>query len=165
MANPKRDLPRAMEATILIVLVLYMGVALAVVMINFLSLTTVASLGGATTLLVYSLVNFSALRLLKDKGPHRILVILAAVACTISIVIWTVHAFKTSPHSLSIFVFFLAISFVAEWLLQGIKGRKIRLGAVNYGVRVKCQSGLTDIVGIVLLQVESKGRFQSGCDR
>ena len=31
MANPKRDLPRAMEATILIVLVLYMGVALAVV--------------------------------------------------------------------------------------------------------------------------------------
>lgn len=111
MANPKRDLPRAMEATILIVLVLYMGVALAVVssvsadelqtsgltisavlaliMINFLSLTTVASLGGATTLLVY----------------------------------------------------------------------------LNYGVRVKCQSGLTDIVGIVLLQVESKGRFQSGCDR
>ena len=217
MENPQRDLPRAMYATILIVLVLYVGVALAVVgsasadelqtsgpmlliqaarsafgeighyvllisavaatitclngglygvtnitftlaekgqlpsrfmkevrsstrgltisavlaliMINFLSLTTVASLGGATTLMVYSLVNFGALRLLKDKGFHRVLVILAAAACTMAIVIWTVYTFKNSPHSLSIFVFFLLISFIAEWLLQRIKGRKIRVGA------------------------------------
>ena len=221
MVNPKRDLPRAMYSTILIVIVLYVGVALAVVssvsaeqlqtsgpmllikaarsafgdighyvllisavaatvtclngglygvtnitftlaekgqlpsrfmkevrsstrgltisavlaliMINFLSLTTVASLGGATTLMVYSLVNFGALRLLKDKGLHRILVILAAAACTMAIVIWTVYTFKHSPHSLSIFVFFLVISFVAEWLLQRIKGRKIRLGAETSG--------------------------------
>lgn len=105
------------------------AVLLALIMINFLSLTTVASLGGATTLMVYSLVNFGALRLLKNKGLHRILVILAALACTMAIVIWTVYTFKTSPRSLSIFVFFLVISFVAEWLLQRIKGRKIRVGA------------------------------------
>ena len=108
---------------------LTISAVLALIMINFLSLTTVASLGGATTLMVYSLVNFGALRLLKQKGLHRMLVILSVVACTTAIVIWTVYTFKHSPHSLSIFVFFMVISFVAEWLLQRLKGRKIRVGA------------------------------------
>jgi len=82
------------------------------------------------TALAMVLVYFIAL---KDKGLHRTLVILAAAACTMAIVIWTVYTFKNSPHSLSIFVFFLVISFIAEWLLQRFKGRKIRPGAETPG--------------------------------
>jgi amino acid transporter len=195
MVKPERDLPRAMYATIGIVMVLYLGVALAVVgsvsaeelagsgpmllvnaarstlgetgyyvitftlaekgqlpsrfmkevqastrgltisaglaliMINFLSLSTVASLGGATTLMVYSLVNFGALRLITGAGFHRVLILLSVVVCVLTILVWTVHTYKASPHALSVFCFFLVISFVAEWLLQRVKGRKIRQGA------------------------------------
>jgi amino acid transporter len=99
---------------------------LALIMINFLSLSTVALLGGATTLMVYSLVNIGALRLITDAGYHRILILLSVVVCVLTILIWTVHTFRTSPQTLSVFFFFMAISFVAEWLLQKIKGRKIR---------------------------------------
>src|SRR5210317_1873218 len=105
---------------------LTISAVLALIMINFLSLSTVALLGGATTLMVYSLVNIGALRLITDAGYHRILILLSVVVCVLTILIWTVHTFRTSPQTLSVFFFFMAISFVAEWLLQKIKGRKIR---------------------------------------
>ena len=99
---------------------------LALIMINFMSLSTVALLGGATTLMVYSLVNFGALRLITDAGFHRVLIMLSVVVCVLTILIWVVHTFRSSPQTLSVFFSFLVISFVAEWLLQRIKGRKIR---------------------------------------
>jgi amino acid transporter len=108
---------------------LTISAVLALLMINFLSLSTVALLGGATTLMVYSLVNFGALRLITDAGLHRLLIILSVVVCVLTILIWTVHTFRASPDTLSVFFFFLVISFLAEWLLQRIKGRKIRVGA------------------------------------
>jgi amino acid transporter len=61
---------------------------LALLMVNFLSLTTVASLGSATSLLVYSLVNFGAWRLVKQKGRHRVLIMLSVVACLSAILVW-----------------------------------------------------------------------------
>jgi amino acid transporter len=108
---------------------LTISAGLALIMINFLSLSTVASLGGATTLMVYSLVNFGALRLITGAGFHRVLILLSVVVCVLTILVWTVHTYKASPHALSVFCFFLVISFVAEWLLQRVKGRKIRQGA------------------------------------
>ena len=108
---------------------LTISAALALIMINFLSLSTVAALGGATTLMVYSLANFGALRLIKDAGFHRVLILLSVVVCVLTILVWTIHTFRASPRTLSVFFFFLVISFVAEWLLQRVKGRKIRQGA------------------------------------
>ena len=108
---------------------LTISAGLALIMINFLSLSTVAALGGATTLMVYSLANFGALRLIKDAGFHRVLILLSVVVCVLTILVWTIHTFRASPRTLSVFFFFLVISFVAEWLLQRVKGRKIRQGA------------------------------------
>lgn len=112
---------------------LTISAGLALIMINFLSLSTVAALGGATTLMVYSLANFGALRLIKDAGFHRVLILLSVVVCVLTILIWTIHTFRASPRTLLVFFFFLVISFVAEWLLQRIKGRKIRQGAEASG--------------------------------
>jgi amino acid transporter len=112
---------------------LTISAGLALIMINFLSLSTVAALGGATTLMVYSLANFGALRLIKDAGFHRVLILLSVVVCVLTILVWTIHTFRASPRTLSVFFFFLVISFVAEWLLQRVKGRKIRQGAAAPG--------------------------------
>jgi amino acid transporter len=81
---------------------LTISAVLALVMINFLSLSAVASLGGATTLMVYSLVNFGALRLITGAGFHRLLIILSVVVCVLTILIWTVHTFRASPDTLSV---------------------------------------------------------------
>ena len=91
---------------------------LALLMVNLLSLTTVASLGSATSLLVYTLVNFGALRLVKQKGMHRFLMVLSIVACLFAILVWILYTLKTSPGSFSIFISFLVIAFVSEGLLQ-----------------------------------------------
>lgn len=87
-------------------------------MVNFLSLTTVASLGSATSLLVYSLVNFGALRLVGERGVHRTFIALSVVACLFAVLVWVLYTVKTSPHSFSILLSFLVIAFVAENLLQ-----------------------------------------------
>jgi amino acid transporter len=99
---------------------------LSLLMVNFLSLTVVASLGSATSLLVYTLVNFGALRLVAQKGVHRVLIALSVVACLLAILVWILYTLKTSPHALSIFLSFVVISFVSEGLLQRYHGRRIR---------------------------------------
>lgn len=98
---------------------------LALLMVNFLTLTTVASLGSSTSLLVYSLVNFGALRLVKQKGRHRVLIMLSVVACLSAILVWILYTLKTSPSSLSLFFSFLIIAFVSEALLQRYRRRRI----------------------------------------
>ena len=104
---------------------LSISVVIALVMINFLTLTTVASLGSATSLLVYSLVNFGALRLIQGSLVKRTLISLSVIACVFAITIWVIYTLRSSPSSLGIFAFFLIASFVAETLLQRIKGRRI----------------------------------------
>ena len=105
---------------------LTISAVLALFMVNFLSLTTVASLGSATSLLVYSLVNFGALRLVTEKGIHRFLILLSVIACVAAVLIWILYTLSTSPGSLSIFISFLAIAFVSEGLFQRYTGRQIR---------------------------------------
>jgi amino acid transporter len=100
---------------------------LALLMVNFMSLTTISSIGGATLLLVYFLVNLGALRLVKQKGIHRLLIMLSVVACFLAVMIWILHTLKTSPGSFSIFLFFLIIAFVLEVLLQRYYRRRIRI--------------------------------------
>ena len=99
---------------------------LALLMVNLLSLTTVASLGSATSLLVYTLVNFGALRLVKKKGVHRLLMVLSIVACLFAILVWILYTLKTSPGSFSIFISFLFIAFISEGLLQRYHRGRLR---------------------------------------
>ena len=94
------------------------SVFIALIMVNFMSLAKVASLGSATSLLVYSLVNFGALRLITEKGLHRILIILSLVACIFAVLVWVAFTLKHSPDSLFIFGCFLAFAFAAEGLIQ-----------------------------------------------
>ena len=104
---------------------LTISAVLALLMVNFLTLTTVASLGAATSLLVYSLVNFGAWRLLADTGWHRFVILLSIIACVLAIVVWVLYTLRTSPGSFSIFLSFLVIAFVSEGLLQRYHGRRI----------------------------------------
>ena len=107
---------------------LTVSAALGLIMINFLTLTTVASLGSATSLLVYSLVNIGAYRLIRDGGMSRILIFLSVVACAMAIGVWVLYTLSNSPESLWIFFVFLIGAYVTELLLQRFKGRKVLAG-------------------------------------
>ena len=107
---------------------------LALLMVNLLTLTTVASLGSATSLLVYSLVNFGTRRLVGQEGVHRVVILSSVLACLLAILVWILYTLKTSPGSLSIFLSFLILAFVSESLLQRYHGRRI-LVQKDWGAR------------------------------
>ena len=105
---------------------LTISAALALLMVNFMSLTEVATLGSAVSLFVYSLVNYGALRLIKQRGVHRVLIVLSVIACVCGIMVWIFYTLNHAPRTLFIFGSFLVISLVTEGLFQRFQGRKIR---------------------------------------
>lgn len=104
---------------------LTISAAAALIMLNSMDLATVASLGSATSLLVYFLVNLGALRVLGGSVMKRFLILLSVLGCLFAIVVWFMYTMKYAPASLGIFALFLVIALVAESLLQRFHGRKI----------------------------------------
>ncbi len=104
---------------------LTISAAAALIMLNTMDLATVASLGSATSLLVYFLVNLGALRVIGGSAPKRILIFLSVLACLFAIGVWFFYTLKYAPGSLGIFISFVLIALVAESLLQRLHGRKI----------------------------------------
>ncbi len=104
---------------------LTISAAAALIMLNSMDLATVASLGSATSLLVYFLVNLGALRVIEGSAPKRFLIFLSVLACLFAIGVWFLYTVKYAPVSLAIFISFVLIALVAESVLQRLRGRKI----------------------------------------
>jgi amino acid transporter len=105
---------------------LTISAALAILLLNLFTLETVASLGAATSLLVYSLVNFGALRLVGREGVHRVVIFASVLACSFAVLVWILYTLKTAPASFAVFFSFLVIAAVAESLLRRYRGRILR---------------------------------------
>jgi amino acid transporter len=91
---------------------------LALVMMNFMSLVTIALVGSATKLLIDLLVNFGALRLVAGRGMHRVVTVLSVLACLGTILVWMIYTLNHAPQTFMIFAAFVAISFLAEIVIQ-----------------------------------------------
>jgi len=103
--------------------------AAAIIMVSLFDLSSVASLGSATSLMVYMLVNIAALKLIDAEGT-RLQIIRASIAsCLIAIVIWIIHTFQTKPESLLVFLGFLLAAVGTEAVLQRALKRRIRPGS------------------------------------
>jgi len=104
---------------------LTISAAVALIMLNSMDLATIASLGSATSLLVYFLVNLGAFRIIEGSTLKRFLISLSVLACLFAIVVWFIYTLKYAPASLGIFISFVLIALAAESLLQRLHGRKI----------------------------------------
>ena len=105
---------------------LTISVVIVLCMINFMSLGTVASLGSATALLVFLLVNVGALRLVKTDSLRRVVMVLAVFACGLAVSVWTVYTARHTPQVLQVFVLFLVGAVLAEIALQRFLGRRVQ---------------------------------------
>ena len=104
---------------------LTISAAAALIMLNLMDLATIASLGSATSLIVYFLVNLGALRVIGGSALKRFVIFLSVLACLFAIVVWFVYTLQYAPRSFGIFISFLIIAFVVEGLLQHYHHRKI----------------------------------------
>ncbi len=76
---------------------LTISAAAALIMLNSMDLATVASLGSATSLLVYFLVNLGALRVIGGSALNRFLIFLSVLACLSAIVVWFLYTLNYAP--------------------------------------------------------------------
>ena len=104
---------------------LTISAAIVLIMLNAMDLATVASLGSATSLMVYFLVNLGAFRVITESMRQRILIFASVLACLFAVSVWFIYALKYAPYSLGIFVSFLLIALIAEILMQRLGQRKI----------------------------------------
>ena len=95
-------------------------------MLNSMDLTTVASMGSATSLLIYFLVNLGAFRLVRDSALSRFVILLSVLTCLFAVVVWLLYTLKYAPASLGIFAGFIVLALVVEVLMERLQGRRIK---------------------------------------
>lgn len=96
----------------------------ALLVLNSMNLSTVASLGSATSLFVYFLVNLGACRVIKGGRLQRLLLGLSALVCFLAIIVWLTYTLLYTPRVLWVFLVFLSLALVVEMLMQRY-GRRI----------------------------------------
>ena len=99
--------------------------AIAIILVFLFDLSSVASLGAATSLMVYLLVNIGALKLLNATGLRLLILRISVASCAAAILIWVVHAFRNTPEALGVFAVFLFGAVIIEALLQRVLKRRV----------------------------------------
>lgn len=96
------------------------------ILVNTLDLTAIASLAAITTLVIYSLVNIGHLRLSRETGARRFIVLLASLGCLTALTLFVIRVYEHAPKTLVALGVFVSSAFVVELLLQRVRKRKIR---------------------------------------
>jgi amino acid transporter len=99
---------------------------LALIVANTLDLTAIASLASITILIVYLLVNVGHLRLTRETGARRVVILLATLTCFATLALFLYHVFSTAPKTGVALLIFIAAAFIGEILLQKTRHRTIR---------------------------------------
>jgi amino acid transporter len=124
-----RELPRILErkawnepvSGVLIVGVLSLLIA------NLINLTAIAILASAGFLLIFAITNAAAAHLAPEIGCRRWLPILACIACIAALLVLLGESYRDNPHALWIFIGFVLVSVLFEWLYTHVLSRPLRL--------------------------------------
>jgi amino acid transporter len=124
-----RELPRILErkawnepvSGVLIVGLLSLLIA------NLINLTAIAILASAGFLLIFAITNAAAGYLAPVIGCRRWLPILASLACLAALLVLRGESYRDHPQALWIFVAFLLVSIMFEWLYTHVSSRPLQL--------------------------------------
>ena len=84
------------------------------IMANLIDLTEIAIIGSASFLLIFSVTNFSALKLYREIHGNRWFFLLAFLSSLSALVTLMVHTYHSNPKAVYIFVAFIALSLLFE---------------------------------------------------
>lgn len=90
--------------------------AISLVLANSIDLTQIAIIGSASFLLVFSIVNIGALKMYKEIGANRWILIFASCISSISLFLLLFHTYEKSINSLIIFFTFICFSIFFEYI-------------------------------------------------
>jgi hypothetical protein len=106
--------------------VLVVGV-LSLLIANLVDLTAIAILASAGFLLIFAITNAAAGRLSSEIGCRRWLPVLACIACSVALLILLRESYRSDAKALWIFLAFMVLSGLFEWLYARQLARPMRL--------------------------------------
>ncbi|MCF6254081.1 MAG: APC family permease [Thiomicrorhabdus sp.] len=89
---------------------------LSLILANSIDLTEIAIIGSAGFLLIFFIVNIAAYRLRHAIQASAFILIVASLVSGSALVTLLVHTYENTPRAIIIFIAFIAISVVFEWL-------------------------------------------------
>jgi amino acid transporter len=107
---------------------LFITAALVLVFANFFQLGGIAMLGSASFLIIYGSVNIAHLKLLKETGGNRYIIIASVVLTLATLILLVYYLAQHSLATLITLVVVVGLCFLAELILQKVFGCKMVCG-------------------------------------
>lgn len=99
---------------------------LVIVMIYFLNLSSIAMMGSAAFLLIYSGVGLAHLKLWQETGANKYVIYLAILGCIFSFIVLTYYELYNSPLTLIVLITSVLFSFLFEWAYRKFSMRMLK---------------------------------------
>ncbi len=93
---------------------------------NLLNLDGIAMLGSASFLIIYGVVNIGHLRLYRQTGASRSLILAAVIGCVFALGALVYYLIRKTPVTLILLAGIVSLSFATEWIYRQYTSRKLR---------------------------------------
>ncbi len=95
---------------------IWVTAGLSLLLANSIDLTEIAILGSASFLLIFFIVNLAAFRLRHTLHGNPYILFMACIISGAALLTLLLHTYSTNPHAIIIFVCFIIVSILFEWL-------------------------------------------------
>ncbi len=92
----------------------------------FFDVTAIASIGSAVSLAIFALLTIAHIRLSKETGASKAVLILALIATTVAILLFGWYTWLTSPQTFGILVGTIILAWVVEAVWRWISKREVK---------------------------------------
>jgi amino acid transporter len=92
----------------------------------FFDVSAIASIGSAVALAIFALLDVAHLRLAKDTGASRPILVLALVATSLAILLFAWYTLLTAPQTFAILVVTIVLAWVIEAIWRSISKRELK---------------------------------------
>ncbi len=105
---------------------LFITTGIVIILTLFLNLNSVAMMGSALFLIIYSGVNFAHLKLYRTTNANKYIIWLAIIGCIFSFIILAYYEMINSPETLIILILVIIFSFLVEWIYRKYSRRTLK---------------------------------------
>jgi amino acid transporter len=98
---------------------------LIIFLVIFFDVTAIASIGSAVSLAIFAFLTIAHLRLAKETGASKFILLVALIATSIAILLFAWYTLITSPQTFVILVVTIILAWVVEAIWRGVSKRKL----------------------------------------
>jgi amino acid transporter len=106
---------------------LVISALLIILLAVFFDVSAIASIGSAVALAIFALLDVAHLRLAKDTGASKLILVLALIATSLAILLFAWYTLLTAPQTFAILVVTIILAWVIEAIWRSISKREVKV--------------------------------------